>query len=152
MCLDHRIVHRDPRMCGSQIKQKNQSPIHRNVQLQSDPHLAQLLREAANVRLAVSVPVLVAPAFVAGLFGDRVLSVFVLQERLMAVLDLVIQVQDRHLVGQSARTVMRSGRGSRAARASAWQVCRAALDAINATEHARGYSKRTSRENSKANL
>jgi Trk K+ transport system NAD-binding subunit len=77
----------------------------RVVVLQSDPQLAQLLREAANVRLAVSVPVLAAPAFVAGLFGDRVLSVFVLQERLLAVLDLVIQLQDTHLIGQSVRTV-----------------------------------------------
>jgi Trk K+ transport system NAD-binding subunit len=81
------------------------NPTERVVLLQSDPHLAQLLREAANVRLAVSVPVLAAPAFVAGLFGDRVLSVFKLQDRLLAVLDLVIQPSDIQLVGQSARTV-----------------------------------------------
>ncbi len=81
------------------------TPGQRVVLIQADQQLAQLLRDAANVRLAVSVPVLVAPAFVAGLFGDRVLSVFVLRERLMAVLDLVIQAQDTHLVGQSARTV-----------------------------------------------
>jgi Trk K+ transport system NAD-binding subunit len=80
-------------------------PGQRVVLIQADQQLAQLLRDAANVRLAVSVPVLVAPAFVAGLFGDRVLSVFVLRERLMAVIDLVIQPQDTHLVGQSARTV-----------------------------------------------
>ncbi len=81
------------------------TPAQRVVLILADPQLAQLLRDAANIRLAVSVPVLVAPAFVAGLFGDRVLSVFVLQDRLMAVLDLVIQPQDTHLIGQSARTV-----------------------------------------------
>jgi Trk K+ transport system NAD-binding subunit len=81
------------------------NPNQRVVLIQADEQLAQLLRDAANVRLAVSVPVMVAPAFVAGLFGDRVLSVFKLQERLMAVLDLVIQAQDAHLLGQSARTV-----------------------------------------------
>src|SRR5262249_24553686 len=37
----------------------------RVVLLQADPQLAQLLRDAANVRFAVSVPALAAPAFVA---------------------------------------------------------------------------------------
>lgn len=81
------------------------NPKQRVVVLQSEPHLAQLLRQAANVRLAVSMPVLAAPAFVAGLFGDRVLSVFKLRDRLMAVLDFAIGPQDAHLIGQSARTV-----------------------------------------------
>ncbi len=77
----------------------------RVVLLQTDHQLAQLLREAANVRFAVSVPALAAPAFVAGLFGDRVLSVFLIQDRLLAVIDLVIGPQDTHLIGQSGRTV-----------------------------------------------
>lgn len=77
----------------------------RVVLLLNDPQLAKLLRDAANVRLAVSVPALTAPAFVAGLFGDRVLSVFMLRDRLLAVIDLVIQAQDTHLIEQSGRTV-----------------------------------------------
>ncbi|HKB36564.1 MAG TPA: NAD-binding protein [Gemmataceae bacterium] len=77
----------------------------RVVLLQTDHQLAQLLREAANIRFAVSVPALAAPAFIAGLFGDRVLSVFMIQERLMAVIDFVIGPQDTHLIGQSAGTV-----------------------------------------------
>ena len=56
-------------------------PEKRVVVLQSDPHLAQLLRDAANVRLAVSVPTLAAPAFVAALYGDRVQSVFLVRDR-----------------------------------------------------------------------
>ncbi|MBI1918424.1 MAG: NAD-binding protein [Planctomycetes bacterium] len=81
------------------------NPTQRIVLLQTDHQLAQLLRDAANVRLAVSVPALAAPAFVAGLFGDRVLSVFLIQDRLLAVIDLVIGPQDTHLLGQSGRTV-----------------------------------------------
>mgnify|MGYP003907358231 CR=1 FL=1 len=38
----------------------------------SDAALAQTLREAADIRFALSVPVLAAPAFVASLLGDRV--------------------------------------------------------------------------------
>ena len=75
----------------------------RVVLLQSDPQLAQMLREGANVRLAVSVPALAAPAFVAALFGDRVLSVILVGDRLLAVLDLVVQEQDAVLKGKTAR-------------------------------------------------
>lgn len=54
----------------------------------SDPQLADLLREAANVRLALSVPALAAPAFVAALFGDRVLGVCLVEGRMLAVVNL----------------------------------------------------------------
>ena len=39
------------------------------------PQLAQTLREGANIRLALDIPALAAPSFVAALFGGRVLSV-----------------------------------------------------------------------------
>jgi hypothetical protein len=61
-----------------------------------------MLREGANVRHAVSVPALAAPAFLAGLFGDRVHGVFLVHGRLLAVLDLVIQPGDP-LAGQGVR-------------------------------------------------
>jgi hypothetical protein len=70
------------------------NPQQRVVLLLNDPQFAQMLREAADIRLAVAVPALAAPAFVAGLFGDRVASVFLLRERLFAVLDIVIGEQD----------------------------------------------------------
>jgi hypothetical protein len=47
---------------------------------------------------------LAAPAFVAGLFGGRVLSAFLLGERLYAVLDLVVQEKDP-FAGQSVRAL-----------------------------------------------
>lgn len=66
----------------------------RVVLLMTDPDLARMLREAADVRYALSVPMLAAPAFLASLFGDRVLRVFPLRGRLFAVLDLLIQAAD----------------------------------------------------------
>ena len=73
---------------------RESKPDQRVVLLVADPQLAQMLRDAANVRLAVSVPALAAPAFVAALYGDRVLSVFLVRDRLMAVIDLVVQDND----------------------------------------------------------
>jgi Trk K+ transport system NAD-binding subunit len=80
------------------------NPQQRVVLPLNDPQFAQMLREAAGIRLAVSVPGLAAPAFVAGLFGDRVLSVFLLRDRLLAVIDLVINEQDP-FVNHAARAV-----------------------------------------------
>ncbi len=80
------------------------NPKQRVVLLQSEPLLAEMLRQAANVQLAVSMPALAAPAFLAGLYGDRVLNVFLVCRRLFALIDLVIQPGDL-LLGQTARTV-----------------------------------------------
>jgi Trk K+ transport system NAD-binding subunit len=77
----------------------------RVVLLLSDTQLAQMLREAANIRLAVSVPALAAPAFLAGLFGDRVGSIFLVRDRLLAVLDLLVQADDASIAGQPVRAV-----------------------------------------------
>ena len=83
---------------------REMKPTQRVVLLQGDPNLAQMLRQATNIRFAVSVPALAAPAFLAGLFGDRVLSVFLVNERLLAAINLVIQERDP-FVGQSVRAV-----------------------------------------------
>ena len=64
-----------------------------------------MLREAANVRLAVSMPALAAPAFVAALFGDRVRTMFLVLERLFAVVDLSVIKGDGFLENQSVRTL-----------------------------------------------
>jgi Trk K+ transport system NAD-binding subunit len=80
------------------------NPEQRVVLLLNDPQFAQMLRDAAGIRLAVSEPGLVAPAFVAALFGDRVLCVFLLRLRLFAVIDLVINEQDP-FVSHSVRAV-----------------------------------------------
>jgi Trk K+ transport system NAD-binding subunit len=79
------------------------NPSQRVVVRMTDPRLAETLREAANVRLALSVPSLAAPAFLAALFGDRVLSVFLVQGRLVGVVDLLVSAEDKALVGQLVR-------------------------------------------------
>jgi Trk K+ transport system NAD-binding subunit len=71
----------------------------------SDADLARTLREAADVRLALSISALAAPAFVAAIFGDRILSIFPVDGRLLAVIDLLIGEADAVLVGQPARVV-----------------------------------------------
>jgi hypothetical protein len=81
------------------------NPVQWVVLLQSDPQLAQMLREAANVQQAVSVPALAAPAFVAALLGGRVLSVFLVGNQLLAVIDMVVGEQDSFLSGQPVRAV-----------------------------------------------
>ncbi len=81
------------------------NPGQRVVVRLSDPNLADTLRENANVRLAVSVPTLAAPAFVAALFGDRVLSVCLVHGKLLAVLHLRIGPQDAALIGSSVRAL-----------------------------------------------
>jgi Trk K+ transport system NAD-binding subunit len=60
----------------------------------TDPYLAQTLREGANIRLALSIPDLAAPAFVAALYGDRVQSVFMVKSRMIAVVELLVQPDD----------------------------------------------------------
>jgi len=81
------------------------NPRQRVVLRLSDVHLAQTLREAANIRLALSIPALAAPAFVAALFGDRVQSLFLVGGRQLAIVELVVQPDDPYLAGQSVRTL-----------------------------------------------
>jgi Trk K+ transport system NAD-binding subunit len=83
-----------------QVREMN--PRHRVVLLLSDPQFAQMMHDAAHVQLAASVPALAAPAFLAGLYGDRVLAIFQMDNRLFAVLDVLVQLGDP-FVGQSVR-------------------------------------------------
>lgn len=69
-----------------------------------DPVLADTARAAAGVKMAVSIPELAAPAFVAGLLGDRVLSMFPVGGRMLAVVELTIQAGDV-LIGRSLRSL-----------------------------------------------
>jgi Trk K+ transport system NAD-binding subunit len=81
------------------------NPHQRVVLRLADADLARTLREAADVRLALSIAALAAPAFVAAVFGDRILSIFPLEGRLLAVIDLLIGEKATVLVGQPARVV-----------------------------------------------
>jgi Trk K+ transport system NAD-binding subunit len=79
------------------------NPRQRVVLRMTDPLLSETLREAANIRLALALPALGAPAFVAALFGDRVLSVFLVRGRYLAVIELVVTPDDDFLAGQSIK-------------------------------------------------
>ncbi len=87
------------------LQVRDLNPTQRVVLRLSDPYLAQTLRESANVRLALSAPTLVAPAFVAALYGDRVLGVCLIENRLFAAINLRVGPQDAGLVGQAVRAV-----------------------------------------------
>src|SRR5262249_41620408 len=67
----------------------------------SDTSLANTLREAASIRLALSIPALAAPAFVAALFGDRVQNVFLVSGRTLAAVDLVVTADDPFFIDRA---------------------------------------------------
>jgi Trk K+ transport system NAD-binding subunit len=71
----------------------------------ADKDLARTLKEAANIQLALRIPALAAPAFVAALVGDRVQNVFLIEGRMFATIDLLIPPKDACLAGQSVRAV-----------------------------------------------
>jgi Trk K+ transport system NAD-binding subunit len=81
------------------------NPTQRVVVRLSDADLAETLREAANVRLALSVPALAAPAFVAALFGDRVQCPIRIGARVLMVVELTVPDDDVCLDGQAVRAV-----------------------------------------------
>jgi Trk K+ transport system NAD-binding subunit len=81
------------------------NPTKRVVLHLSDPNLAETLREAANVRLALSIPNLAAPAFVAALFGDRVQNVFMIDGQMLAAFEVIIPPGDPCLAERSVRAV-----------------------------------------------
>ena len=71
----------------------------------ADSVLAETARTAAGVRMAVSLPELAAPAFVAALLGDRVLSMFPVAGRLLAVVELTVQPDDAVLANRSVKSL-----------------------------------------------
>ena len=81
------------------------NPKQRVVVRLGDPLLAETLREAADVRLALSVPNLAAPAFVAALLGDRVRAMFPAGGQMLSVVELAVQADDPALAGQTLRAL-----------------------------------------------
>jgi Trk K+ transport system NAD-binding subunit len=77
----------------------------RVVVLLSDSVLAETARSAARVKMAVSLPELAAPAFVAGLLGDRVLSMFVIHGQMLAAVELAVHANDDSLSARSLRSL-----------------------------------------------
>ncbi|MCI0681247.1 MAG: NAD-binding protein [Gemmataceae bacterium] len=70
------------------------APKQRVVLRLIDAQLARTLRQSADMGLAVSIPELAAPAFVAALYGDQVRGMFQIEARMVAVYDLVVRECD----------------------------------------------------------
>lgn len=68
-----------------------------------EPEFAEAVREAADIRHAISAPALAAPAFASALYGDSVLALVSAAGRTLVVVDLVVNDADDHLTGASLR-------------------------------------------------
>lgn len=72
----------------------------------SDTSLAETTRTVAAVKLALSLPDLAAPAFVAGLLGDEVHCMFQIGGRMMSVVQLRInETHHPHLLNRSLKAI-----------------------------------------------
>jgi Trk K+ transport system NAD-binding subunit len=81
------------------------NPKQRVVVRLVDAQLAETIRDAANIRLAMSLPALAAPAFVAALYGDRVQSIFRIGPEMLGAVELLVQPNDPCLKDQFIRTL-----------------------------------------------
>jgi Trk K+ transport system NAD-binding subunit len=82
------------------------NPKQRVVVRLIDPLFAEAVRDAADVRLAMSIPSLAAPAFAAALFGDRVQTLITAANRTLVVIEIVVDPDDTFLHGKSLRALM----------------------------------------------
>ncbi len=81
------------------------NPRQRVVVRLNDPQLAEMLRESANIGYALSLPTLAAPAFTAALFGDKVLSVFLVRRRPMAAVEFLVSPDDSPFIDNTVRAL-----------------------------------------------
>lgn len=80
---------------------REMNPAQRVIVRLTDPQFAQALREAGDIKYAVSVPALAAPAFAAALFGDRVQTLITAAGRTLVVVDVTVQEDDVSLAGKA---------------------------------------------------
>lgn len=76
------------------------APEQRVIVRLADSDLAETLRDAANVRHAVAIPALAAPAFAAALFGDRLRAVFSVAGRLLAAVEIHVESGEVGIEGE----------------------------------------------------
>jgi Trk K+ transport system NAD-binding subunit len=81
------------------------APAQRVVVRIGDNILAEAVRKAASVKLALSVAELAAPAFVAGLLGDRIQAMFLIGGRMLAIVEITIAADDPRFVGKSLKAL-----------------------------------------------
>jgi Trk K+ transport system NAD-binding subunit len=82
---------------------REMNPKQRVVVRLLDPEFAEAVREAADLRYAISAPALAAPAFASALYGDSVLALVSAAGRTLVVVELAVTDPDGHLNGRSLR-------------------------------------------------
>lgn len=83
------------------VREKN--PKQRVIVRLSDPQFAEAVRESADIKHAISVPALAAPAFAAAIYGDRVQTLVTVAGHTLVVIDLVVNDAEDYLNGCSLR-------------------------------------------------
>ncbi len=71
-----------------------------------DPQFAEAVRDAADIKNALSVPALAAPAFAAAVYGDRVQTLVTAAGRTLVVVDLLVNDADDYLNARSLRALV----------------------------------------------
>lgn len=82
---------------------RENNPKQRVIVRLIDPQFAETVREAADIRYAISVPALAAPAFAAAIYGDRVQTLVTVAGHTLVVIDLVVNDAEDYLNGRSLR-------------------------------------------------
>ncbi|AMV27929.1 Glutathione-regulated potassium-efflux system protein KefC [Gemmata sp. SH-PL17] len=85
---------------------REMGPKQRVVVRLSEPEFAEAVREAAEIRHAMAVPALAAPAFASALYGDSVQTLVSAAGRTLVIIDLVVNDADDHLNGKSLRAIV----------------------------------------------
>lgn len=73
---------------------REMNPEQRVVLRLFDDEFARAIRDSADIKHALSIPTLAAPAFAAALYGDRVQTLISIGGRTLAIVDLVVQPND----------------------------------------------------------
>jgi Trk K+ transport system NAD-binding subunit len=70
-----------------------------------EPEFAEAVREAADIKYALAIPALAAPAFTAALFGDRVQTLITAAGRTLVVIEIVVGSDETYLIRKSLRAL-----------------------------------------------
>lgn len=85
---------------------REMNPKQRVVVRLVEPEFAEAVREAADIRNAMSAPALAAPAFAAAVYGDSMQALVAAAGRTLVVLDLIVNDDADPLNGRSLRALV----------------------------------------------
>lgn len=85
---------------------REMNPKQRVIVRLIDPQFAEAVRDAADIKNALSVPALAAPAFAAAVYGDRVQTLVTAAGRTLVVIDLLVNDADDYLNARSLRALV----------------------------------------------